>query len=146
MKDLIARLREGYMHGDSNNCLEAANAIESLAAELESMRESYGRLAAANVRADALAAKLAEIEAQEPVAVVLHHEGELIIDASLNFFDTRPIGTKLYLVPGANPDKQDVTGLVEALEALIESVAGVDQVSAINEARTALANFKGAKK
>lgn len=40
---------------------------------------------------------------------------------------------------------QDVTELVEALEDLIESTTGVDQVSAVNKARTALSKYKGAK-
>ena len=40
---------------------------------------------------------------------------------------------------------QDVAELVEALEALIESITGVDQVSVVNDARTALSKYKGAK-
>ena len=41
---------------------------------------------------------------------------------------------------------QDVNAeLVEALEALIESTTGVDQVSVVNDARTALSKYKGAK-
>ncbi len=42
---------------------------------------------------------VAEAEKQEPVAEVLMHNGEKIIDASMAFFDSAPIGTVLYTHP-----------------------------------------------
>lgn len=42
---------------------------------------------------------IAEVEKQEPVAEVLMHNGEKIIDARMSFFDSAPIGTVLYTHP-----------------------------------------------
>lgn len=50
-----------------------------------------------------LKAKLAALESQEPVAEVLLVDGEKVIDASMAFFDSVELGTKLYLAAGAAP-------------------------------------------
>ena len=100
---------------------------------------------------DTLRAQLAAIRAQEPVLVVEKepdywsgghfHEG-----SKPHIKPTKvwclPIGTQLFTHP---MPAQDVTELVEALERLLESTTGVDQVSTVNEARTALSKYKGAK-
>ena len=93
---LAAKLRTLYLNSAENQYIyRAADEIDALDAENEKLR-----------------AQLAEIEKAEPVAEVLHHEGELIIDASLHFFDIHPIGTKLYTRP---MPAQDVNSLDASL-------------------------------
>ena len=81
---------------------------------------------------DALRAELATIAATEPVSLATDQTDEFGEVIYREVF-TRPMPA------------QDVTGLVEALRALIESTTGVDQVSVVNDARTALSKYKGAK-
>ena len=68
--DLITRLRKSYEHGDSNNCLEAADALEALQAEHtdEVMRGLMLEKAHAMGLAerDAALAQLAESDKQHP--------------------------------------------------------------------------------
>mgnify|MGYP000916765495 FL=1 len=45
----------------------------------------------------------AALASQEPVAEVLLVDGEKVIDASMAFFDSVELGTKLYLAAGAAP-------------------------------------------
>ena len=45
----------------------------------------------------------AALASQEPVAEVLLVDGEKVIDASMAFFDSVELGTKLYLAAGAEP-------------------------------------------
>lgn len=51
----------------------------------------------------------AALASQEPVAEVLLVDGEKVIDASMAFFDSVELGTKLYLAAGAAPGKVVVT-------------------------------------
>ena len=72
------------------------------------------------------------INLPEPVAWLANYGGNVYTEAQLK---------------QAVSDAQDVNAeLVEALEALIESTSGVDQVSVVNDARTALSKYKGANK
>ena len=48
----------------------------------------------------------AALASQEPVAEVLLVDGEKVIDASMAFFDSVELGTKLYLAAGAAPKEQ----------------------------------------
>lgn len=59
----------------------------------------------------------AALASQEPVAEVLLVGGEKVIDASMAFFDSVELGTKLYLAAGAAPAPN--AELVEALEDLM---------------------------
>jgi FtsZ-binding cell division protein ZapB len=47
--ELIERLREGFRHGDSANVLQAANAIESLQAEVERLTLACNKAAQAEL-------------------------------------------------------------------------------------------------
>ena len=49
----------------------------------------------------------AALASQEPVAEVLLVDGEKVIDASMAFFDSVELGTKLYLAAGAEPVQQE---------------------------------------
>lgn len=53
---------------------------------------------------DAALERLAELEKQEPVATVLLHEGEKIIDGTMAFMDKAPLGMGLYTAAGASPE------------------------------------------
>ena len=73
------------------------------------------------------------INLSEPVAWFANYDGNVYTEAQLK----QAVRDAL--------DAQGVTELVEALEALIESTTGVDQVSVVNDARTALSKYKGGK-
>ncbi len=102
---LIERLRAGTGGGSHWMELEAegADAIEALqarVADAERMQKYYSdycNLTAAE--RDAALAKLRELDSQEPVADVLMHDGEKIIDGSMAFMDTAWVGQQLYARP-----------------------------------------------
>ena len=95
-------------------------AIEELAADAEKWRKDKARkdaVIAAGMGKKAMrdsaagAAPVprmtgAALASQEPVAEVLLVDGEKVIDASMAFFDSVELGTKLYLAAGAAPAKE----------------------------------------
>ena len=91
-----------------------------------------------------LRTQLAEIAATEPIARAMSDKTNTGYVYVKVLADKLQFGTNLYSHPmpaqGVNAE------LVEALEALIESTTGVDQVSVVNDARTALSKYKGANK
>lgn len=57
----------------------------------------------------------AALASQEPVAEVLLVDGEKVIDASMAFFDSVELGTKLYLAAGAAPTDAWKDAVLDAL-------------------------------
>ena len=60
-----------------------------------------------SAKLDPALAKLAALESQPAAAEVLLVDGEKVIDASMAFFDSVELGTKLYLAAGAAPVQQE---------------------------------------
>ena len=145
-EDLILKLRgQAYTTCRPDQlCDQAADLLQSQAgriAMLESLNELAVKQAETLVKQrDALRAELDALRGQEPVIdfTVLHQFAE---QQAISY---NKLCTAVHLAAAAQP-AQDVTELVEALEALIESTTGVDQVSVVNDARTALSKYKGAK-
>ena len=160
-EDLIAKLRTSMGDLDCPNTYEfamhqAADALQSQAeriVELEKLLQNgseiiaglFARAANMEAERDTLRVQLAEIAAAEPSMI---YHGRCIIDCGdsghqdVTMLKMIARETKLFTHP---MPAQDVTELVDALEELIESTTGVDQVSVVNDARTALSKYKGAK-
>jgi hypothetical protein len=120
-----------------------AERISGLESELSQTKETLYKHYSEKMQ---LRAQIAEIAATEPVAwqhVFTNGRSLSYSETVAGFPAKRDAETVEPLF--TRPMPADVTELVDALEALIESVVGVDQVSAINDARTALSKYKGAK-
>lgn len=110
--------RQSFAHAsnEARSLLAERNALQAqineLREALKGAREERNNLVMQNAgyllrlkstedKRDTLQAKLSAIEAQEPVATVLMHEGEKILDGSMAFMDSTVVGTELYSAPVA---------------------------------------------
>jgi len=84
----------------------------------------------------------AALASQEPVAEVLLVDGEKVIDASMAFFDSVDLGTKLYLAAGAAPNVEWNKNIRDSVDKLLEQAGYAEDSSARHQ--LAMMNFDSA--